>query len=63
MSKQYSVVVIGMGKRGMHHATAFHANPRFKVTGICDIDQARCEAAAPKIGNPKISADVDSSIC
>lgn len=60
MSKQYSVVVVGMGKRGMHHATAFHANPRFKVTGICDIDQARCEAAAPKIGNPKISADAAS---
>src|SRR6266568_9440986 len=49
----YSVLVIGMGKRGLHHATAFHANPRFKVTGICDIDKSRLEAAAPKIGNPK----------
>src|SRR6185503_8598583 len=53
----YSVLVVGMGKRGMHHASAFHANPRFKVAGICDIDKARLEAAAPKIGNPKISTD------
>src|SRR5438552_13896816 len=54
---QYRVVIIGMGKRGLHHGTAFHANPRFKVVGICDIDQARLEAAAPKIGNPKTSTD------
>jgi predicted dehydrogenase len=53
----YTVVIVGMGKRGVHHGTAFHANPRFKVVGICDIDKARLEAAAPKIGNPKISTD------
>ena len=40
MSK-YSVLVVGMGKRGMHHATAFNANPKFQVTGICDIDAKR----------------------
>ena len=27
--KQYSVVIVGMGKRGMHHGAAFNANPRF----------------------------------
>ena len=46
-----------MGKRGMHHATAFHANPKFKVVGICDIDKVRLEAAAPRVGNPKIGTD------
>src|SRR5262249_40581144 len=54
---QYRVVIVGMGKRGLHHGTAFHANPRFKVVGICDIDKARLEAAAPKVGNPKIGTD------
>src|ERR1043165_9894405 len=54
---QYRVVIVGMGKRGLHHGTAFHATPRFKVVGICDIDQGRLEAAAPKIGNPKTSTD------
>src|SRR5205085_864875 len=54
---QYRVVIVGMGKRGVHHGTAFHANPRFKVVGICDIDKARLEAAAPKVGNPEISTD------
>jgi predicted dehydrogenase len=50
MTDKYRVVVAGMGKRGMHHATAFQANPRFEVAGICDIDQARLEAAAVKLG-------------
>ena len=55
--KVYRVVVVGMGKRGMHHAAAFHANPRFQVAGICDIDAARLAAAAPKLGNPRTGAD------
>ena len=58
MSQQkYRVVVVGMGKRGMHHATTFHANPRFEVAGICDIDQARLDAAAVKLGNPQTGTD------
>jgi predicted dehydrogenase len=46
-----------MGKRGMHHATAFQANPRFEVVGICDIDTARLEAAAAKLGRPATGTD------
>ena len=57
MSNTYSVMVVGMGKRGMHHAAAFNANPRFKVVGLCDIDPARLDAAAPKLGNPKTGTD------
>jgi predicted dehydrogenase len=57
MSQKYKVLVVGMGKRGMHHAAAFNANPRFQVTGICDIDPARLDAAAAKLGSPKTSKD------
>jgi predicted dehydrogenase len=57
MNKTYKVMVVGMGKRGLHHATAFQANPRFQVVGLCDIDPARLEAAAPKLGNPKTGTD------
>ncbi|MDD2706986.1 MAG: Gfo/Idh/MocA family oxidoreductase [Verrucomicrobiae bacterium] len=57
MANRYKVVIVGMGKRGMHHGTTFHANGRFEVAGICDIDKARLEAAAPKLGNPKISTN------
>lgn len=57
MSTRYRVIVIGMGKRGMHHAATFFANGRFELVGICDIDQARLDAAAPKLGNPKTSTD------
>ena len=54
---KYSVLVVGMGKRGMHHATAFNANPNFKVAGICDIDAKRLEDAAAKLGGPKTGTD------
>jgi predicted dehydrogenase len=56
MSK-YTVLVVGMGKRGMHHATAFNANPKFHVTGICDIDPKRLDDAAAKLGNPQKGSD------
>jgi predicted dehydrogenase len=54
---QYTVLVVGMGKRGMHHAAAFNANPKFRVTGICDIDAARLDAAAVKLGHPQKGSD------
>jgi predicted dehydrogenase len=46
-----------MGKRGTHHALAFNANPRFEVAGICDVDQARLDAAAAKLGTVASGAD------
>jgi predicted dehydrogenase len=57
---KYKVLVVGMGKRGMHHAASFNANPKFQVAGICDIDMARLDAAAAKLGNPEKSTDAAS---
>ena len=58
MSAQtYKVVIVGLGKRGKHHAQAFHANPRFEVAGICDIDPAKLDAVAAELGHPKTSTD------
>jgi predicted dehydrogenase len=57
MSSTYKVVVVGMGKRGTHHALAFEANPRFEVAGICDVDTARLDAAAAKLGNVETGTD------
>ncbi len=54
---KYSVLIVGMGKRGMHHGLAFNANPNFKVAGICDIDQKRLDDAAAKLGHPETSTD------
>lgn len=52
MSKTpYRVLVVGTGKRGMHHAVHFQADPAFEVVGVCDIDPARAQAAADKLGN------------
>jgi predicted dehydrogenase len=53
MSGKYKVLVVGMGKRGMHHAQAFQANGRFEVAGVCDIDPGRLDAAAAKFGAQK----------
>jgi len=52
----YTVVVVGMGKRGKHHAAAFRANPQFEVAGICDVDPSKLEGAEA-FGNPKTSTD------
>ncbi len=54
---KYTVVVVGCGKRGMHHAEAFYNDPKFQLVGLCDIDQSRLEAAAKKFGNPEASLD------
>ncbi len=53
----YTVAIAGLGKRGMHHADAFAANPRFRIVGLCDIDAARVEAAKQKYGDAYASAD------
>ena len=55
--KTYRVIVVGLGKRGMHHATTFFANKRFELVGLCDIDQKRLTDAAPKLGHPQTSTD------
>jgi len=34
MTNKYRVVVVGMGKRGMHHALAFQANGKFEIAGV-----------------------------
>src|SRR5262249_24324132 len=53
----YTVAIAGLGKRGMHHADAFAANPRFKIVGLCDIDGARAEAARQQFGDAYTSTD------
>lgn len=57
MAKTYRVMVVGMGKRGQHHASAFQANKRFEVVALCDIDATRLSAAAAKFGNPETGSD------
>lgn len=54
---KYRVLVVGMGKRGKHHATYFHANDNFEVVGICDIDKSKLIEPASALGNPQIGTD------
>jgi len=55
---RYKVIVVGLGKRGMHHAAAFRANNRFELVGLAGRDQGRLQAAAAKLGDPQISTDI-----
>lgn len=50
MNKPYTVVVVGLGKRGMHHAEAFHKNQRFKIIGLADLRPEKLEAAVKQLG-------------
>ena len=53
----YRAIVVGMGKRGLHHAAAFAANPRFELAGICSRDPARLAAAVATLGDVKTSTE------
>src|SRR2546429_4867209 len=57
MSNIHRVLVVGMGKRGLHHATFFKANPRFELIGISSRDPARRQSALSKLGNVPSSGD------
>jgi predicted dehydrogenase len=44
----------------MHHASAFAANPRFELAGICDIDQKRLDDASAKLGGVRSSTKAEA---
>ena len=54
---KYRVLVVGLGKRGKHHATHFHANARFEVVGLCDVNPDRLAEAAAAMGDPRTGTD------
>ncbi len=56
-NKIYKVVVVGLGKRGMHHAKFFKANPRFELAGICGRNTAKVAKAAADLGVTRTSTD------
>jgi predicted dehydrogenase len=55
--KTYTVAIAGLGKRGTHHADAFAQNPRFRLVGLCDLNQERLDAAKQTFGVALGSAD------
>jgi predicted dehydrogenase len=57
VTASYKVVVVGMGKRGVHHAKAFAGNPRFELAGISSRNRQRLDAAAPKFPGAKAGTD------
>ena len=53
--KIYKVMVVGVGKRGKHHAVAFKNNPRFELAGIADSSPAQLAKASAELGIQKTS--------
>jgi predicted dehydrogenase len=56
MAGRWRVMVAGMGKRGVHHAAAFHANPRFTVVGVSDVDPGKLKDLG-RFGDPQAGTD------
>ncbi len=46
------VCVIGLGPIGNRHANMYQADSLAELVGVCDIDQARADAAASRLGLP-----------
>ena len=67
-----SVGLIGAGNRGTYDASIVHADPRARITAVCDLFDDRTEAAIPKIKVEKpavyrdfeklLASDVDAVI-
>jgi predicted dehydrogenase len=57
MSAPYKVVVVGVGKRGKHHAAAFQKNPRFELAGVADVERSMLEKAAAELGVKRAETD------
>jgi predicted dehydrogenase len=50
-------MVVGMGKRGKHHAFGFHANDSFEVAGICDIMPDALPGLSEELGGAAYGTD------
>jgi len=48
-------MVVGVGKRGKHHAVAFKNNPRFQLAGLADSSPEQLAKASAELGVPKTS--------
>ena len=57
MMAKYRTLVVGMGKRGKHHASAFHGNENFEVAGICDIVADALPGLAADLGGCAYGTD------
>jgi predicted dehydrogenase len=55
--KIYKVIVVGTGKRGMHHAHGFQNNPRFELVGLADSSPQQLTKASAELGVRLTSLD------
>jgi predicted dehydrogenase len=53
--KIYRVIVVGVGKRGKHHAVAFKNNPRFELAGLADSNPEQLAKVSAELGVEKTS--------
>ncbi len=58
---KYKVMVVGMGKRGKHHAAAFQGNENFEVVAICDISNDMLNSAAESLGLDNVVKGSDAA--
>lgn len=59
-ARPYRALVVGLGKRGRHHAAAFKANPRFELAGIATRDPEKLRKAAAELAPASASTDAEA---
>jgi myo-inositol 2-dehydrogenase/D-chiro-inositol 1-dehydrogenase len=63
-NSQISLGLVGVGGRGTYDATIVHADPRARVTALCDLFDDRIEIGKQKIGvqNPSVFKDFEKML-
>jgi len=63
-NSKISVGLIGSGNRGSYDATIVHADPRARITALCDAFDDRIEQAKAtiKVDNPKVYKDFEKCL-
>ncbi len=61
-SRCYRVAVVGCRSRGRIAAGAYHAHPRTKLVGLCDLNDERLEQAGELLGVSALFSDLDEMI-
>ena len=60
--KTYRVAILGCRSRGGAAARAYHAHPRTRIVGLCDLKTELAESLAKEVGGPTCFRDLDEMI-
>ncbi len=60
--RTYRAAIVGCGERGTEAGRAYHAHPRTRVVGVCDLLAGRARALGRELGGATQYGDMDAMI-